>query len=285
MLQLKDKTNKLRPIWLVNDQYRFGFSEHCEVKIEGAALAATLNVAIDHLELVPERCDITIEVNLRPVNDSVVLKPGDEFNIGQRVFVVYDPSTDFRVGDGLVRKTLTTDALVLHSDSDPDTVFTVRDGMVVGRSHDAEIRIDMQGISREHAVFRHRDHRWTLIDLDSSNGTFLNGKVIKEEPVAYGDELRFGPIKLHVGRAEGNGDVDKTSVRPALDVNTLRKKTNLQKKHKSKPVKSADSVKTDDVLSVVTDNQNLYRQNKVLTLIAVILFASFMGVCYYLFLF
>lgn len=67
---------------------------------------------------------------------------------------------------------------------------------VVGRSPrvtlplDAEVDLD---VSREHARLQVRQGVWTLEDLGSRNGTFLNGeRVGGPVPLADGDELRFG---------------------------------------------------------------------------------------------
>jgi pSer/pThr/pTyr-binding forkhead associated (FHA) protein len=46
---------------------------------------------------------------------------------------------------------------------------------VVGRSPDAALRLDDDGISREHAELMLVDGRLRLRDLGSTNGTFLNG--------------------------------------------------------------------------------------------------------------
>ena len=47
---------------------------------------------------------------------------------------------------------------------------------VVGRSTDADIRLDDEGISRSHAMLRRRaDGTVEVSDLDSTNGTFVDG--------------------------------------------------------------------------------------------------------------
>ena len=57
------------------------------------------------------------------------------------------------------------------------------------------------GVSRLHAVIkRHRD-RVTLMDLGSSNGTYLNGKRLTantEQVINHGDVLSFGKLKIQV---------------------------------------------------------------------------------------
>jgi len=58
-----------------------------------------------------------------------------------------------------------------------------------------------RGVSRVHARITRNNHTFTLTDLGSSNGTFLNGKNLKpneEFPIANGDEVRLGEMKLRV---------------------------------------------------------------------------------------
>ena len=64
--------------------------------------------------------------------------------------------------------------------------------MTIGRKPDNDICIDNLAVSGHHArIFRAGD--WFLIeDLDSLNGTFVNGKMIKESPLKNGDEVLIG---------------------------------------------------------------------------------------------
>jgi pSer/pThr/pTyr-binding forkhead associated (FHA) protein len=47
-------------------------------------------------------------------------------------------------------------------------------------------------VSRHHARLELRDGRWFLIDLDSSNGTSVNGRRVRDAEVRPGDRIRLG---------------------------------------------------------------------------------------------
>jgi pSer/pThr/pTyr-binding forkhead associated (FHA) protein len=47
-------------------------------------------------------------------------------------------------------------------------------------------------VSRSHAELRDRDGQWMLIDLDSSNGTKVNDRVIEQHPLRDGDRIQLG---------------------------------------------------------------------------------------------
>lgn len=58
-----------------------------------------------------------------------------------------------------------------------------------------------QGVSRRHALIKRGEDTLTLIDLDSTNGTFLNGqRLLPKQPrvLRDGDEIRAGRLVFHV---------------------------------------------------------------------------------------
>jgi hypothetical protein len=61
-----------------------------------------------------------------------------------------------------------------------------------------------KGVSRKHAVIHHEGAEYTVEDMGSTNGTFLNKKRIQPhapETIKPGDEVRFGNLSLAVKAA------------------------------------------------------------------------------------
>lgn len=86
-------------------------------------------------------------------------------------------------------------------------VFTARLGRtVVGRSHDAGIRIDVRQLSRAHAALSVSATGAAVDDLGSANGTMVNGRTITGScPLTDGDRLTFGELEFTVNIVdEGN---------------------------------------------------------------------------------
>ena len=83
---------------------------------------------------------------------------------------------------------------------DPITVAINR--AVLGRGKTSDIRITTEDVSRTHAVFwREAGSAW-VGDLESSNGTFVNGeRVAGPTPVVEGDLLTLGRTEFVIGRA------------------------------------------------------------------------------------
>lgn len=66
----------------------------------------------------------------------------------------------------------------------------------IGRDNQCEVVLNDPSISRRHCrLYKHQDDGgWRIEDLQSTNGTFVNGRRITDEPklLALGDEIRCG---------------------------------------------------------------------------------------------
>lgn len=84
--------------------------------------------------------------------------------------------------------------LIVITGHSEGTVVPVPSGRsIIGREPTALLPLDDQGVSRQHAVIELSDGFATLRDLDSTNGTFLNGSPIKQAAVREGDRIQLGP--------------------------------------------------------------------------------------------
>ena len=71
-----------------------------------------------------------------------------------------------------------------------------RDVTHIGRGASAEIRLDEQRVSRDHAILVRHGRRFRLLDNRSSNGTFVNGRRIVATNLLDGDVIEVGPVFL-----------------------------------------------------------------------------------------
>ena len=70
------------------------------------------------------------------------------------------------------------------------------DPVTIGRLADCEITVTDKNVSRRHAEIRRRRDAIVLVDLDSTNGTLVNGSPVKESPLVDGDEVAVGETVL-----------------------------------------------------------------------------------------
>jgi pSer/pThr/pTyr-binding forkhead associated (FHA) protein len=86
---------------------------------------------------------------------------------------------------------------------DGDAVqFRVRPGAIktIGRSPGAELILEAPLVSRLHCRLEAGDDHVTVVDLESTNGTFINDKRIDQAPIAAGDRLRVGRVEFSIER-------------------------------------------------------------------------------------
>ncbi|MFP4324001.1 MAG: FHA domain-containing protein [Anaerolineales bacterium] len=71
--------------------------------------------------------------------------------------------------------------------------------VAIGRTDDNDITLTSSAVSRNHARIEADDAgNLRLLDLKSTNGTFLNGKKATENPLKVGDIVRIGPFNISV---------------------------------------------------------------------------------------
>ena len=84
-------------------------------------------------------------------------------------------------------------------------IFRIPSGSVktVGRARGADIIVDAALVSRLHCRLEAAPDRVDVVDLSSTNGTFVNDKRIDRATLATGDRLRVGRVELTIERGLG----------------------------------------------------------------------------------
>lgn len=141
------------------------------------------------------------------------LRPGEELYIADQVRITFQLDMCFvsqPVGETLHR---TTEPYLLNLKGKKE--------IRIGRAPDNDLRLDDLRVSRYHAVIERIGQRYRIRDLQSHNGTFVNGqRVTKERFIAEGDEIHIANIKLHFAE-DGLQQTEARGLR--LDLIGLRK--------------------------------------------------------------
>ena len=73
-----------------------------------------------------------------------------------------------------------------------------QDEIIIGRDPDNDVQIDNVSVSREHAKIKRDSKSYLIEDLNSTNGTFVNGKKINKKFLKKEDEISIGKHSLQV---------------------------------------------------------------------------------------
>jgi len=91
--------------------------------------------------------------------------------------------------------------------------------LVVGRRH-GDLILDDAMVSGKHCTIEFRDGEFVLKDLDSTNGTLVNGKRVKEAVLSAGVEIAIGQSRmiLYRGAEAEERDADRRAASPQLEI-------------------------------------------------------------------
>lgn len=77
--------------------------------------------------------------------------------------------------------------------------------ITIGRGLDVDLIINDRLSSRLHCAIECKDSAWHIHDLNSRNGTYLNGKRVKSAPLKPGDRIGIGDTIFTFERANPKG--------------------------------------------------------------------------------
>jgi pSer/pThr/pTyr-binding forkhead associated (FHA) protein len=209
MLKIRFKDNKYNAVWLVEPKITIGRSATNALVIDDPLVSDVhIEVLVDneHLtlrNLVPSHAVI---VNGQTVSGACELKPDDSIIIGSVELLVIDPKREARVAatQSTIQKTqirlpkMTGWSLKANHTALANRVFPLKTITTIGRSNECDISLPAAHLSRRHAQLQIIDGMLFVKDMDSANGTFLNGKRVAEARVKRGDELRFDALSFGV---------------------------------------------------------------------------------------
>lgn len=238
MLKLQFRDRRQEAIWLVDPLFTVGSSPENSLVINESGIAGV------HIEIRTENNQTTIlckdpasacYVNDERVLNSKVLTAGDIIKLGSIQLDVIDPhSTQYQSAIGLKPGKSPEWRLKSTASWMENEVFTINKKASLGRDASCDISIPVEHLSRRHAEVEVKGGKLLIRDLDSSNGTFLNGKKITETYAKSGDKIKLDVITFEIIGPEE--DPNKTIIRsaPSTKRATPPKPQNPQKPKESK---------------------------------------------------
>lgn len=69
---------------------------------------------------------------------------------------------------------------------------------LIGRHDSADVRLPLPDVSRRHCRFVFGPSGWSVLDLNSLNGVFVNNKRVSQVVLRHGDRIRIGGFAFQV---------------------------------------------------------------------------------------
>ncbi len=215
MLKLQFKDRRREAVWLVDQCFSIGKDASNSLMIEDGrleAIHAELVNRQDQLILVNKTQGAGVWVNGLPVGDEQAVKAGDEITLGDVELRLIDPKTASQQAAGVGSEAsgwaITSKASWLEQSR-----YNIDGTLVIGRDQSCDVCIPLDHLSRRHLEISLRGGQLYAKDLNSSNGTFINGAKITESPLKSGDKIKLDVVTFDV--VGPSHDPHKTIIRSA----------------------------------------------------------------------
>ena len=137
-----------------------------------------------------------------------------------------------------------------------ETIKLTKQRISIGRNKNNQIVINNNTISKDHAIIEFdEDYNCTIKDLNSSNGTYVNGQKLKTIPwkLRTGDKIKFGKYDLEYIFESPNMEND---TKTEQEINTqLSQNLNEINEQKEELFHKEDNIIKDGKISLVNENE------------------------------
>lgn len=107
-----------------------------------------------------------------------------------------DPASGAGSHTQLIQIAVSSDAELVVLGSKRRAYPLSKDTLVLGRLDECDVTLSDPGASRRHAEVRREGDEWYVVDLDSTNGTLLNGKSIRRARLKPKDVILIGNTQV-----------------------------------------------------------------------------------------
>lgn len=225
MLKLQFKDQRQPPIWLVESVTTIGSDpkNHVVIKEDGIeAQHAEIRKEGDALYLTDLGSYQGTTVNGSKIKANFQLRSGDAIKVASVELMIVDPQPGAEK-KGQAAAPRSDWSIMALSGPLKGKSIPIHGSMVFGRSNTCDIQINDAHMSRRHAEINLKGGVLRLVDLQSSNGTCVNGKTIGEQVLKPGDKISFdhltflvtGPLGAGAAVEEEDEDDEATVFRAA----------------------------------------------------------------------
>lgn len=220
MFKIQEKGKPETAIWLVKENTIISNDNNGDLAFEtdnSDACKVKIQLDGERIYLADLTFNFTIVLNDEkiPAGSKRALKHADQLRLGNTLFEVINPKHAVSGFDNNGSK----NANQLQAERQwrlkavgnwlDGQVFPLKNRTIIGRDKSCDITIPGSHLSRRHAEFMVAGHSLLLRDLESANGSFVNGKQIKEATLKDGDIVKLDVLSFKIIAPAEQAPVDK----------------------------------------------------------------------------
>lgn len=241
MLKLQFRDRRQEAVWLVDQTFTIGKNPSNSLMIDDGTISdyhAEISNTANQLTISNKSTTEAIWVNNKLVEKSTPLSAEDVIKIGGIELELIDPKA-------LLNKTKARNVIdnnlsnnwVIHSKASwlEQNIFPIESKVVIGRDSECDITLPLEYLSRKHLELEVRSGHLFIKDLDSSNGTFLNGQRVTESEIKPGDKIKLDVLTFEVSGPshDPNKTIIRAAVKPTANASSAVKKSSAKTKTES----------------------------------------------------
>jgi len=219
MLKLQFRDRRRESVWLVDKKFTIGKSSTNSLMIDDKSVQefhVEIKNELDNITIINTAGTPSLLLNGKPVPRHATLHAKDIIKIGDVELELIDPKTLLEQKKSASTTNFTNGWSIYSSASWLEqNRFLIEKTTIVGRDPSCNITLPIEHLSRKHLSLEVRDNQLFLKDLDSSNGTYLNGKRISEAEVHAGDKIKLDVLTFEVSGPAKALDPNRTIIRMA----------------------------------------------------------------------
>ncbi|MBK8971111.1 MAG: FHA domain-containing protein [Hahellaceae bacterium] len=219
MLKLQFIDGSRESIWLVDAIMKIGGDSSNNLILQGDGIApfhAEILLQGEELSLKPVNPQAAVMINDKRIAGQQKLSIDDVISVGKTQLKIVTPGAEAKAKSGTKPVETSEWFLEIHASWAKQSRFPIRENAIVGRDESCDISVPVNHLSRQHARLTPAGGFLLVKDLDSTNGTFLNGEKITQGRAKSGDKLRFDVVTFEV--IGPTRDDNRTVVRQAKPI-------------------------------------------------------------------
>lgn len=234
MLKLQFKDRRRESVWLVDAKFSIGKARSNSLMIEDPSvddIHAEIINTLDQQTLIKKTAKGALKLNGQDVTQNTPIKENDIITIGQVELELVDSQS---LVANRLKQTNTAHIWSLHSSASwlDKSDFIINKKTTIGRDSTCDICLSLDYLSRQHVSLEPHNGKLFIEDLNSSNGTYVNGEKITKVELKPGDKIKLDVLTFEV---RGPSDVSASDPNKTIIRTAPVAKVNVESPAKAEP--------------------------------------------------